>query len=152
MYSEPLQSGLVPELSLLPWPWCLLPAAAALCSPFPTQQQQLLGFRRVLFPFNAPFKILLCYGSAHVSHLGACKPRGAQICRRTCCFKLMSGWSSASMMSRVFSDARDPILVTIFSVIPSPLQLSVCKRDYGRRSREVLGTIVASVRKEAIRE
>lgn len=97
-------------------------------------------------------KILLCYGSARVSHLGACKPRGAQICRSTCCFKLMSGWSSESMMSWVFSDARDPILVTIFSVIPSPSQLSVCKRDYGRSSREVLGTIVASVTKEAIRE
>lgn len=58
-------------------------------------------------------------------------------------------------MSRASSDAQDPILVITFSVIPSPSQLSICKRDY-RKSLyevyEVLSTIVASGMKEAIRE
>lgn len=99
--------------------------------------------------------ILLCYGSACVPHLGACKPRETQMCRSTRCLKLMSGWSSTSTMSWVFSNAQDPILVTIFSVSPSPSQLSVCRRDYGKspyEAYEVLSTVAASVMKEAIRE
>lgn len=58
-------------------------------------------------------------------------------------------------MSQVFSDAQDPILVSVFSIIPSPSQLYVRKRDHGKSPYEVdevLGTVVPSIMKDAIRE